>query len=354
MSKVRTDAIPVVIDTDPGVDDALALALAFASPELTVRAVTTVAGNVDLETATANAVYLLDLLAPDHAPRLAKGCAEPLARTLVTAEDVHGSDGLAGVTGLDGWHRPDTSRRLAGGSAVDVIVDEIGGSAEPVTLIALGPLTNVAAAISRDPAVMRRVASLVVMGGSLYAGGNVTPHAEFNFYVDPEAADLVLAAGLPLTLVPLDVTHQLVVRDETIEGRLLALKDRRSRFLGELIKRTRHEGCGDGRLILHDPGAVASVLWPELFTLRPYDLTVDRSHGDRRGAVSARMAETPARRHERPYARLWTWMQRPSCGAWSTGSRPTKPAAPEARQRCRPRRLHRRSLPPSVGVPRSR
>ena len=140
------------------------------------------------------------------------------------------------------------------------------------------------------------------MGGSLYAGGNVTPHAEFNFYVDPEAADLVLAAGLPLTLVPLDVTHQLVVRDETIEGRLLALEDRRSRFLGELIKRTRHEGCGDGRLILHDPGAVASVLWPELFTLRPYDLTVDRSHGDRRGAVkrkedgnSERTARAPVR-----------------------------------------------------------
>ena len=113
-------------------------------------------------------------------------------------------------------------------------------------------------------------------------------YAEFNFYVDPEAADAVLAAGLPLTLVPLDVTHQLVVRDETIEGRLLALKDRRSRFLGELIRRTRHEGCGDGQLILHDPGAVACVLWPELFTLRPFDLSVDLSHGDRRGAVSCK------------------------------------------------------------------
>ena len=135
---------------------------------------------------------------------------------------------------------------------------------------------------------MRRVSSLVVMGGSLYAGGNVTPYAEFNFYVDPEAADVVLAAGLPLTLVPLDVTHQLVVRDETIEGRLLALKDRRSVFLGELIRRTRHEGCGDGQLILHDPGAVASVLWPELFTLRPFDLAVDLSHGDRRGAVKCK------------------------------------------------------------------
>ena len=113
-------------------------------------------------------------------------------------------------------------------------------------------------------------------------------YAEFNFYVDPEAADLVLAAGLPLTLVPLDVTHQLVVRDETIEGRLLSLKDRRSVFLGELIRRTRHEGCGNGQLILHDPGAVAGVLWPELFTLRPFDLSVDLSHGDRRGAVSCK------------------------------------------------------------------
>ena len=117
------------------------------------------------------------------------------------------------------------------------MLDEIERSAEPLTLIALGPLTNIAAAITRDPATMRRVSSLVVMGGSLYAGGNVTPYAEFNFYVDPESADAVLAAGLPLTLVPLDVTHQLVVRDETIEGRLLSLKDRRSVFLGELISR---------------------------------------------------------------------------------------------------------------------
>ena len=218
MSKVRTDAIPIVIDTDPGVDDALALALAFASPELTVRAVTTVAGNVDLETATANAVYLLDLLAPGHAPRLAKGCAKPLARSLVTAEEVHGSDGLAGITRLDGWHRPDTSRQLARGSAVDVMLDEIKRSTEPLTVIALGPLTNIAAAITRDPAAMRRISSLVVMGGSLYAGGNVTPYAEFNFYVDPEAADAVLAAGLPLTLVPLDVTHQLVVRERNHRG----------------------------------------------------------------------------------------------------------------------------------------
>ncbi len=302
MSRVRKGAIPVVIDTDPGVDDALALALAFASPELTVRAVTTVAGNVDLETGTANAVYLLDLLAPDRAPRLAKGCAEPLARALVTAEDVHGSDGLAGVTGLDGWRRPDASRPLADGAAVDMLVDEVGGSAEPVTVIALGPLTNIAAAINRDPAAMRRASSLVVMGGSVYAGGNVTPHAEFNFYVDPEAADLVLAAGLPLTLVPLDVTHQLVVRDETIEGRLLSLEDRRSVFLGELIRRSRDARPAGGQLILHDPGAVASVLWPELFTLRPFEFTVDRSHGDRRGAVSgkegggsARTARAPVR-----------------------------------------------------------
>ena len=117
---------------------------------------TTVAGNVDLETATANAVYLLDLLAPGHAPRLAKGSAKPLARSLVTAEEVHGSDGLAGITRLDGWHRPDTSRRLARGSAVDVMLDEIKGSAEPVTVIALGPLTNIAAAITRDPAAMRQ------------------------------------------------------------------------------------------------------------------------------------------------------------------------------------------------------
>ena len=230
-------SIPVVIDTDPGVDDALALALALASPELSVRAVTTVAGNVDLATATSNADYLLRILAPGRAIRVAQGYAKPLVRELVTAEEVHGSDGLAGITSLERWRRPLAAPTRALASAVDMIVDEVGSSPDPVTVIALGPLTNVAAALRRDAAAMRRAAGIVVMGGSLHAGGNVTPHAEFNFYVDPEAADLVLASGMPVTLTPLDVTQQLAVADETVESRLLSRPEPGSAFLGELIRR---------------------------------------------------------------------------------------------------------------------
>ena len=280
-------SIPVVIDTDPGVDDALALALALASPELSVRAVTTVAGNVDLATGTANAGYLLRILAPGRGIRLAQGCAKPLARDLVTAEEVHGSDGLAGITGHERWRRRPADSTDVAADAVDVIIDEVAGSPEPVTVIALGPLTNVAAALQRDPAAMRRAAGIVVMGGSLHAGGNVTPQAEFNFYVDPEAADAVMASGLPVVMTPLDVTHQLAVSDQTVESRLLARSEPRSAFLGELIQRARAEqftGRG-GRLLLHDPAAVATLLWPELFTMQSHALTVGGGDGDQRGAM---------------------------------------------------------------------
>ena len=286
-SKLMPSTIPVVIDTDPGVDDALALALALASPELSVRAVTTVAGNVDLATGTANAAYLLRRLAPGREIRLAQGRAKPLARELVTAEEVHGSDGLAGITSHERWRRARAESADIPADAVDVIIEEVGASPEPVTVIALGPLTNVAAAIQRDPATMRRAAAIVVMGGSLHAGGNVTPQAEFNFYVDPEAADAVLASGTPVLLTPLDVTHHLAVSDQTVESRLLSRSEPRSAFLGELIRRARAEeftGRG-GKLLLHDPAAVATLLWPELFTMESHRLTIDTGDGGRRGAM---------------------------------------------------------------------
>lgn len=285
--------IPVLIDTDPGVDDALALALALVSPELSVRAVTTVAGNVSLTTATANAIYLLDLLRPDPMPCLAEGSAKPLERELVTAEHVHGIDGLAGVTALEGWKRAQVVQpnacRLERARAVDVILDEVANSPQPLTIVAVGPLTNVAAAIARSLVTMQRASSIVVMGGSLEAGGNITPHAEFNFYVDPEAADLVLRSGLPVLVVPLDVTNRLVVDDHAVEGQLLARGTKPATFVGEMVKGARameFEGHGSGRFVLHDPGAIAALLWPGLFTVRPITGGVECDHGGRRGAVS--------------------------------------------------------------------
>jgi purine nucleosidase len=279
------------------VDDAMALALAFVSPELEVRAVTTVAGNVSLATATANANYLLEVFQPDPMPRFAEGSAKPLERELVTAEHVHGIDGLAGVTDLEGWTRsqvvhPDGCR-LGAARAVDVILDEVTNSSEPLTIVAVGPLTNVAAAITRSLVTMQRASSIVVMGGSLEAGGNITPHAEFNFYVDPEAADLVLRSGLPVLVVPLDVTNQLVVDDQAVEGKLLARGTKPATFVGEVLKGAREmefEGSGSGQFVLHDPGAIAALLWPDLFNLRPIAGGVECGHSDRRGAVTYRTA----------------------------------------------------------------
>ena len=197
-------ARPVVIDTDPGVDDASALLLAWGSPEISVRALTTVAGNAPLDAATANACRLVALCRPSPVPVIAAGAA--LACLLVTATQYHGDDGLGDVAG---W--PAASMPLAPASAPTVIADAARELGRALTLIALGPLTNVARALETDAAALGRVGRLVVMGGAVDVPGNVTPTAEFNMHVDPEAAARVFARGLPIDLVPLDATDQVVL-----------------------------------------------------------------------------------------------------------------------------------------------
>ncbi|MEZ5366463.1 MAG: nucleoside hydrolase [Bryobacterales bacterium] len=200
----------VLIDTDPGVDDALALLLAFASPELHVEAITTVAGNVGLEPATRNALLTLDVARVQNPPTVVRGAYKPLEREAVDAAHVHGEDGLGGMASAYG----EPSRGAAPGAAVDCILETIARQPGEVTVIALGPLTNLAQALLADPKAMALAERIVVMGGALDVPGNAGPHAEFNFFVDPEAARIVLRSGLPVTLVGLDVTRLAVLNQQ--------------------------------------------------------------------------------------------------------------------------------------------
>lgn len=268
---MRVDPVTsVLIDTDPGIDDALALLLAWGSPELSVEAVTTVAGNVPLATATRNLDRLLALRRPAPPPRVGVGAAQPLGRTLVTAEHYHGADGLGD---LADWP-PETSPNVDTEThAVDLILDTVGRRAAALTIIALGPLTNLALALEADAARLASVGRVVVMGGAVDVPGNVTPAAEFNFHVDPEAAARVFEAGLPLDLVPLDATRQarltraeLAVSLGRAPGRIA---DRIAAFTARAFRRDDVSG-----IALHDPLAVGVAVDATLVQWEPVRLAI--------------------------------------------------------------------------------
>lgn len=250
---------PIVIDTDPGLDDAVALLLAFASPELVVRAITTVAGNVSVEQTTRNALEICALAGREDIPVYA-GCARPLLRPLETAPMVHGADGLAGVP----MPQPHVSARPQ--HAVDYLIDAV--RAEPgLTLCLLGPMTNLAMALIKAPDIAPLLGPVVAMAGSFFAGGNSAPAVEFNCQVDPHAAHVVLTAGIDVTLFPLDVTHSILTTDERL-ARVAALPGPIGRamhgwlsFYGQFDRKKYGTPGGP----LHDPCVVAWLLRPDLF-----------------------------------------------------------------------------------------
>lgn len=253
-------ATPLLIDTDPGIDDALALLLAWSSPEVGVDVVTTVAGNVTVERATTNVFRLLALRRPEPPPVVAIGAAEPLARQLVTATRYHGEDGLGDLTD---WPKVENSWPL---EAVPVMLDKARRAQRLLTLVALGPLTNVALALKADAAALGFVGRIVAMGGAVDAPGNITPASEFNMYVDPEAAHRVFAAKLPLDLVPLDATRQAVLPRAGLKKALARtpgpLASRITAF-AERGFRMDHASGAQG-MVLHDPLAVALAIDPTL------------------------------------------------------------------------------------------
>jgi inosine-uridine nucleoside N-ribohydrolase len=246
---------PILLDCDPGHDDAIALLLALASPELELLGVTTVAGNQTLEKTTANALRVLELAGRGDVP-VAAGADRPLARELFIAAYVHGE------SGLDGPELPEPRGAPIEQHAVDFLAERILGSPRQVTLVPVGPLTNVALLLSRYPEAAQNVERIVIMGGAI-AEGNVTPAAEFNIYVDPEAAWRVFHSGLPVTMIGLDVTHRALMMPTHVE-RLRASGDI-GRFVAELhdfFVRYHERTYGTEGAPIHDAVAVAQVLRP--------------------------------------------------------------------------------------------
>jgi pyrimidine-specific ribonucleoside hydrolase len=253
---------PILLDCDPGHDDAIALLLALASPELEVRGVTTVAGNQTLEKTTANALRVLEFVGRDDV-EVAAGADRPLVREPFVAAYVHGE------TGLDGPDLPTAAGRHIDQHAVDFLAERVTGT----TLVATGPLTNVALLLARHPDA--RPERIVLMGGSI-AEGNVTPAAEFNIWADPEAAARVFASGIDLTMIGLDVTHSALMRDDHAER--LRAAGRTGRMVAELydfFSRFHAETYGFDGAPIHDAVAVAYVFRPDLVETAHRHVAID-------------------------------------------------------------------------------
>lgn len=251
----------IILDCDPGHDDAMAILLALGTPEIELEAITTVAGNHPLDITTLNARRVCTLAGVTDVP-IAAGCAAPLVRPLVTATEIHGTTGLQGHT----WGEPTVN--VVAEHAVDLIVDLVMAAPGEITLVPTGPLTNIAVALRKEPRIASRVREVVLMGGS-YTRGNVTPAAEFNVYVDPEAASAVFAAGWPLTMIGLDVTHMANATAEVL-ARVGALGTEVSGAVVGMLAfyrdRQLHE-FGTAAPHVHDPCAVACVARPDLVSL---------------------------------------------------------------------------------------
>ncbi|MGR3758337.1 MAG: nucleoside hydrolase [Tranquillimonas sp.] len=274
----------IIIDTDPGQDDAVAILLALASPdELEVLGITAVAGNVPLPLTARNARIVCELAGRRDLPVFA-GCDAPLKRPLVTAEHVHGK------TGLDGPVLPEPTMPLQDRHAVDFIIDTLR-QAPPgsVTLCPLGPLTNVAAALARAPDIAPRIAEIVLMGGAYFEVGNITPAAEFNIYVDPEAAQAVFRCGAPITVMPLDVTHKaLVTRARNDAFRALGTPVGLAvAEMTDFFERFDKEKYGSLGAPLHDPCVTAYLLRPGLFRGRHVNVEVETVSDLTRGMTVA-------------------------------------------------------------------
>jgi inosine-uridine nucleoside N-ribohydrolase len=260
---------PVILDVDPGHDDAVALMLACGHPGLDLLAVTTVAGNVPLEKTTRNALRVLSLVGCTDVP-VGAGASEPLARPLHTAEDIHGKSGLDGPEEI-----PESTFEPDERGAVELIAATLRTSPEPVTLVPVGPLTNIATFLREHPELRDRIARISLMGGSIGLG-NTTPAAEFNIYVDPEAAREVFESGLPITMSGLDVTHQADAGPDERE-RLRATGRVGGVVAGFLdFFSTAYEGVfGFDAPPLHDPVAVAAVIEPGLLKTRPMRVDIE-------------------------------------------------------------------------------
>lgn len=260
----------VILDTDPGIDDALAILLLAASPEVSLEAITVTHGNTSVDKCARNALQLIDLAGIESVP-VARGASEPIVKSLSVAEETHGDGGL-GYAQL-----PAPSISLSKEHAVDTIIKLVHRFPHEITLLCIGPMTNIALAILKDPSIVPLVKRVVSMAGAFYFPGNATPDSEYNVYCDPESYDIVLRAGFDLTIVPLDVTYKCIFTKEHI-SRLKEIKpeirefiDDSTRFYMEFHNEYQSiDGCA-----INDPLAAAILIEPDLVKLRDYYVTVE-------------------------------------------------------------------------------
>lgn len=279
----------LIIDSDPGVDDAVGILLALRSPELQVEAITAVAGNVPLELTLPNALRLVEIAGRADIP-VAGGASHPLTRRLVTARYAHGNNGLAGVD------FPAPTIKPARESANEILRRIIRANPGEITLAAIGPLTNIAILLRSDPEIAPLIRGIAIMGGSL-SGGNITPSAEFNFYADPEAARVVFDANLPLTMVGLDVTRKVLLTEDHVKL-LEASGDAAGQAAGKIMRATIErvrKGSGSPTVAMHDPLTIAWLIDPGILTLRDYYVEVETA-GEWTAGESVGFTRAPMRR----------------------------------------------------------
>jgi pyrimidine-specific ribonucleoside hydrolase len=278
----------IILDTDPGVDDAMAIFLALRSPELKVEAITAVSGNVPIELTLPNALRLVEIAGRTDIP-IAGGASVPLVRRLITAKYVHGNNGLGGVD------FPAPNIKPVAETATELISRLVHENPGQITIVAVGPLTNIATVLRADPGIARLIPEIVIMGGSL-SGGNITPAAEFNLYVDPEAARIVFGAGISLTMVGLDVTEKVLLREEHIQV-LEQGQSPISRAAAKIMRATltrAHHGTDATAIAMHDPLTVASLIDPKLLKLADYYVEVE-TEGELTAGMTVGYAHAPVR-----------------------------------------------------------
>jgi purine nucleosidase len=260
----------IILDTDPGIDDALAILLALASPEIDLAALTVIGGNCSQTAATRNALDVLALAHAGHVP-VATGATRPLLRPPLFAPETHGSGGLGYAT------LPTAPASPVDEHAIDLLIREVLAAPGKVTLVAVGPLTNIALALRKEPRIIQAVRQVIIMGGALRSDGNVTPLAEFNIYADPHAAHIVLHSGMPIVLLPWDITRHVQFTQADID-RLLQTASPITRFIAEATRfyiEFHLQHLGFAGCSINDPAALALVFLPDLARLQPLAVDVE-------------------------------------------------------------------------------
>lgn len=279
---VNSPAYPMIIDTDGGVDDALAIIMALNCEQIDLKAVTVVAGNVDVDQATNNVLRVIDIVQPQQPPIVAKGCAKPLVRQPFNAEGIHGSDGLGELhqfKNANGRPRyPKLTVEATSDDAVDLLLKAAEEYGSELTIVAIGPLTNIATALQRDRHTLQKVGRIVIMGGAVQVPGNISSAAEFNFFVDPDAAQIVMESGIPLTLVGLDVAIKTPLSRQDVEDYAQKHPSAVTQFVADCTEiymafYRDHEGFHG--CYLHDPLALGIAIDPSLVSTKSVFMVVE-------------------------------------------------------------------------------